>query len=107
MPEVTQLDRIESRLSRIEQKIDATHALVFAELQEQQVMATNLDSIAREVSGTADAEQSAIILLGRLHDLIVAAGTDQTKLDELAASLKSNKEALAAAVVANTPSDTP
>lgn len=69
-------------------------------------MATNLDTITQEVSQTADAEQSAIVLLGRLHDLLVAAGTDQTKLDDLASQLRSNKEALAAAVVANTPSST-
>lgn len=68
-------------------------------------MATNLDAITQEVTATQDAEQSAIVLLGRLHDLIVAAGTDQTKLDELATQLRTNKEALAAAIVANTPSE--
>lgn len=67
-------------------------------------MATNLDTITQRVTETADVEQSAIILLGQLHDLIVAAGTDQTKLDALAESLRVNKEALAAAIVANTPS---
>ena len=44
-------------------------------------MATNLDTITQQVTETADAEQAAIILLGQLHDLIVAAGTDQTKLN--------------------------
>lgn len=67
-------------------------------------MATNLDTITQQVTETADAEQAAIILLGQLHDLIVAAGTDQTKLNALAEQLRTNKEALAAAIVANTPS---
>lgn len=104
MPDVTQLDRIESRQTRIEQKVDTVLALQRATLSEQFLMATNLDTITQQVTETADAEQAAIILLGQLHDLIVAAGTDQTKLNALAEQLRTNKEALAAAIVANTPS---
>jgi len=81
MPDVTQLDRIESRQTRIEQKVDTVLALQRATLSEQFLMATNLDTITQQVTETADAEQAAIILLGQLHDLIVAAGTDQTKLN--------------------------
>lgn len=104
MPDVTQLDRIESRQTRIEQKVDTVLALQRATLSEQFLMATNLDTITQQVTETQDAEQAAIILLGQLHDLIVAAGTDQTKLNALAEQLRTNKEALAAAIVANTPS---
>jgi hypothetical protein len=103
MPETTQLDRIESRLARIEQKLDLDLSLSRAQLQEQFLMATNLDGITQQVTATQDAEQAAIVLLGQLHDMLVAAGTDQSKLDALAEQLRTNKEALAAAIVANTP----
>lgn len=66
-------------------------------------MATNLDALTQSVAATTDAEQSAIVLLGQLHDLIVAAGTDQAKLADLASQLDTKKAALAAAIVANTP----
>lgn len=103
MPEVTQLDRIESRLARCEQKLDTNLSLSRALLSEEFLMATNLDTITQEVAQTGDAEQAAIVLLTQLHDLLVAAGTDQAKLDDLALSLRTKKEALAAAIVANTP----
>jgi hypothetical protein len=103
MPDVTQLDRIEGRLAHVEQKLDTVLALQRATISEQFLMATNFDSITQSVAATTDAEQSAIVLLGQLHDLIVAAGTDQTKLDDLASQLNAKKEALAAAIVANTP----
>ena len=63
----------------------------------------DLTNLEAQVSATTDVEQSAIVLLTNLHDLLVAAGTDQTKLDALASSLSDKKEALAAAIVANTP----
>ncbi len=62
-----------------------------------------LDDLEVQVKANTDAEASAVVLLGQLHDLLVAAGTDPAKLNELATSLAASKDALAAAIVANTP----
>lgn len=67
-------------------------------------MAGELDALAAEVQANTDAEQSAVTLLGQLHDLLVAAGTDPTKLADLTKQLSDSKDKLAAAIVANTPS---
>lgn len=66
-----------------------------------------LDDLTTQVAANTDAEQSAILLLNKLHDLLVAAGTDPAKLKALADQLSSSKDALAAAIVANTPAETP
>lgn len=62
-----------------------------------------IDDLTAQVTANTDAEQSAIVLLGKLHDLLVAAGTDPTKLQAIKDTLKTSADALAAAVVANTP----
>lgn len=67
---------------------------------ETHIMA-ELDDLTTQVQATTDAEQSAIVLLNGLAAALAAAGTDPTKLAALRAALKSNTDALAAAVVAN------
>lgn len=75
-----------------------------AEIQQKEnVMAGELDALTAQVTANTDAEASAIQLLQNLHDLLVAAGTDPTKLTALATTLKTSQDALAAAIVANTP----
>lgn len=66
-------------------------------------MAGELDALTAQVTANTDAEASAIQLLTNLHDLLVAAGTDPAKLTALTTQLQTSKEALAAAIVANTP----
>ena len=39
-------------------------------------MSQELDDLTAEVTANTDAEASAALLLGQLHDLLVAAGTD-------------------------------
>ncbi len=68
-------------------------------------MSAELDALALQVHANTDAEQSAVLLLGQLHDLLVAAGTDPTKLAALASDLANSKDTLAAAIVANTPAE--
>jgi hypothetical protein len=82
--------------NRIEKKLDEL-------LKGQQKVMTDLTQITQEVQNTSDAEDAAVLLLTNLHDLLVAAGTDQTKLNDLATALRTKKDALAAAIVANTP----
>ncbi len=105
MPE-SQLDRMERRQVRIEQKIDLALALERVTLSEQFLMATNLDALTTQVTANTDAEASAITVLNQLHQLLVDAGTDPVKLDALRAQLSTSKDALAAAIVANTPAAT-
>ena len=89
-PEVLRrLDALRAQLTRIEEKVTA--------------MAGELDTLTKEVTGITEVVPSAIALLTQLHDLLVAAGTDPVKLQALADTLRTQKEALAAAIVANTP----
>lgn len=62
-----------------------------------------LDTLTDQVAATATAEQSAIVLLNGLAAALAAAGTDPAKLQALQDSLKTNTDALAAAVIADTP----
>jgi hypothetical protein len=68
-------------------------------------MAGELDALTAQVAANTDAEQSAITLLTSLHQLLadaIASG-DPAKLTALRDQLATSKDALAAAVVANTP----
>lgn len=66
-------------------------------------MSSQLDTLTAQVTENTSTEASAIALLNNLHDLLVAAGTDPVKLSQLASTLKGSGDALAAAIVANTP----
>ncbi len=66
-------------------------------------MSTALDALTAQVSENTSAEQSAIVLLGQLHDLVLAAQPDPSpQLVELLNQLSTSKAALAKALVANT-----
>jgi uncharacterized coiled-coil protein SlyX len=89
-PEVLRrLDALQASLDRLEAK--------------EAVLMKELDDLTAQVTENTSAEQSAIVLLGNLHDLIVAAGTDPQKLQALTDKLAASKTDLAAAIVANTP----
>lgn len=62
-----------------------------------------LNDLILEVQQNSDVIQSAVLLLQRLKTLLEAAGTDPVKLAELVTLLDAQSNALAAAVVANTP----
>jgi hypothetical protein len=86
-----------------DKKLDQILELLKTVIQKENVMAGELDALTAEVTANTDAEASAVILLGQLHDLLVAAGTDPAKLASLTSQLAASKDALAAAIVANTP----
>ncbi len=69
----------------------------------EQAMSKELDDLTTQVKANTDAEASAVQLLGKLSDLIKAAGTDPVKLQQLTSDLDASKQALAAAILANTP----
>lgn len=62
-----------------------------------------LDDLTAQVAANKTVIDSALALIAGIADRIAAAGTDPAKLAELTASLKSEDDALAAAVAANTP----
>lgn len=65
-------------------------------------MAQELDDLTAEVAEVDSVEQSAITLINGLAAQLAAAGTDPVKLKALRDDLKTNADALAAAVAANT-----
>lgn len=85
-----------SQLDRIEAKLDALTA-------RSKTMSAELDALTAQVAQNTNAEQSAITLLNNLHQLLIDAGTDPAKLGAITSTLKTSADALAAAVVANTP----
>ncbi len=103
MAQLTQLDRIEAKLNKIDLQNQQQTQLLASLVTGEQIMSAELDSLTAQVTENTDTEQSAIALLNNLHDLLVAAGTDPAKLAALAGTLKGSRDALAAAVVANTP----
>lgn len=62
-----------------------------------------LDDLAAQVAANKTVIDSALTLIAGIADRIAAAGVDPQKLADLTTSLKSEDDALAAAVVANTP----
>lgn len=103
MPDTTQLNRIEGRLARIEQKIDNLTALQRATLSEIFLMASNVDTVIAKVTELETVNDSAISLLQQLAQLIRDNVTDQNALLALANRIDTDKQKMADAVVANTP----
>lgn len=68
-------------------------------------MADEMATLEAEVAETKTVAQSAVVLLQGLKQRLDEAGTDKVKLAALSADLGGSTDALAAAVVANTPAD--
>lgn len=66
-----------------------------------------LDELETEVSENSTAIGSAIVLLKGLKQKLDEAGTDPVKLKALSQALSKQTDDLAAAVVENTPAETP
>jgi len=69
------------------------------------IMAGELEALTAEVERNTTVDQSAITLLNGLAAQITALKNEPAKLQAFADSLKRSSEALADAVVANTPAD--
>lgn len=63
----------------------------------------NLDALTAQVKQNTDVEASAVQLLDNLSKLLTEAKEDPVAIQAIADSLKNSGDALAAAVVANTP----
>lgn len=70
-------------------------------------MALDLSQLEAEVTRDNDVNSSAATLLTRLSELVAATAGDPAKVQALADQLKAQSDALAAAVTANTPAETP
>lgn len=84
------------RLKRVEAKLDLL-------LERGVVMSKELDALTAQVKQNTDLETSAVTLIKGLADQIVAAKDDPTKLQALTDELKVKADALASAILANTP----
>ena len=64
-------------------------------------MSAEMDALTAQVAATRGVVDSAIVLINGFADRIAAAGADPTALSALTADLKSETDALGAAVDAN------
>ena len=71
-------------------------------LEKEKIMSLSLEMLTREVAEQVEVTTSAILLIEGIAAKLAAAGTDEVKLAELAATLDASQAALVAAVVANT-----
>ncbi len=95
-------EAILARLTRIETKLNVL-------IQQEKDMAVDLTTLTAEVAKNKDVSDSVVVLLNNLTAIIKAIPpstdpTTQAALDQLAATLATNDQAVADAVVANTPS---
>jgi hypothetical protein len=87
----------------LQHQLETIHTLLVQVLQRETQIMNELDALEVEAKANTDAEQAAVVLLGKLHDLLVAAGTDPVRIKAITDALGTSKDALAAAIVANTP----
>jgi hypothetical protein len=63
---------------------------------------SDLSAVEAQVKANTDTEQSAVLLLTQLHQLLVDAKNDPARLDSIISQLNESKQALAEAILANT-----
>lgn len=88
-----QLDRIERLL------IIILHGVIH--------MSASLDALEAQVTANTSTEESAVTLIKGIADQLAAAQADPAKIADLSARLHASADALAAAIVANTPAAAP
>lgn len=86
-----------------DKKLDAVLSKLNTLISKTTIIMTDLSELEAAVAKDTAVDQSAITLLNGLKAALDAAGTDPVKLKALSDQLGSNSDALAAAVVANTP----
>ena len=91
------IPHLEDQLNRI---LDAIHQLGIK-------MANELDDLTTQVQETNTVIGSAVVLIQGLKAALDAAGTNPVALKALSDSLNTSEQALASAVLANTPAPAP
>ena len=89
---------------QITTQITEIHSMVTALTEGATAMASDLSQLTAAVEANGSVAQSAITLLDGLKAALDEAGTDPAQLQQLSASLDSQRQALADALVRNTPS---
>lgn len=89
--------------SKIIKKLDTIISMLSDIKQKEVIIMADLTGLTEQVAANTEVEQSAVVLLQGLADLLKAAGTDPVALQTLQDQLKTSADALAAAIVANTP----
>lgn len=92
-------------LRRLDDKLDALHNLVAASAAREEHTMKELDDVKREVTETGTVIGGAVTLLNSLSQLIRDNAGDPAALRQIAADLDAQQAQLAAAIVANTPSE--
>jgi hypothetical protein len=90
------------RLERIERALAHLTSLVALSLKLEVNTMAKIEDVTAAVAAESSVVNSVVTLLQQLSDQIKAAGTDGAALDAVVASINANKDALAAAVLANT-----
>lgn len=86
-------------------KIDKLTSVIEKLVIADNLMSKELDTLTQTVTDSETVQEGAIVLLGKLSELIIAAKDDPAKLQALADSLGTEKQKLADAIVANTPAE--
>lgn len=95
-----ELQAVKAALLRVEEKFDGLQ-------KGQQKMSVELDRLSEEVKEAKDVQTGASKLLGELSTLIRNNASDPVAMNKLADDLDASNQALAAAVLANTPGGPP
>jgi len=94
-------------LKKMLAKIDAKLTTLSKQMEaEMTAMEDAVAALGTQVDANTNAEASAVALIKNLADLITANAGNPQAVNELANKLKASAEALGAAVVANTPTNT-
>lgn len=92
-----------SDMSQVNARLDSIVSLINGLSGKVSTMSAELDTLTAEVARNTTVDASAITLLNGLAAQIATLKNDPVALQALADSMKSSSDALAAAVVANTP----
>ncbi len=94
-------------LTSLKTQVDAIVAQLKIVITKEDTIMADLSALTAQVQANTDTEQSAIVLLNQLADLIKANATDPAALAGLSDQLKASATSLAQAIVANTPAAAP
>lgn len=86
-----------------EQKLDRIISMLATVIQKEGQLMAAIDDIQADVTAEDTVIDSAVTLLQGLSAALAAAGNDPAKLAALRSDIQGKTQALAAAVVANTP----
>jgi len=97
------LNWITSTLSGLDRKVTKLLPTLNRMETDMAAMDDAIAALTMQVSANTDAEQSAVALIQNLATLIQQNASDPAAINDLAAKLKASADALAGAVMANTP----